>query len=163
MEVQKWHCLSLTHCVLVTLPVAWRLTEDTQQRCRLWSHYPALFSLSLYAHNFPLKACLASADCSTPSATVENYGTGGSRVSGNTVSVVPPSPPSPGFACCKGKESTPLFLCRLAWMLNFTLSQSSHRLLIERVSHTFPTGYPRSPQTSFAGNKYLQIPKRGGK
>lgn len=63
-------------------------------------------------------------------------------MSGNTVGVVPPSPPGPGFARRRGKESTSLFLYRLAWMLNFTLSQSSHRLLIERRSHTFPTGYP---------------------
>lgn len=100
------------------------------------------YFLFLCAHNFPLKACLACADCLTPSATVENYSRGGSRVSGNTVGVVPRSPPSPGSVHCRGKESMSLFLYRLAWKLNFTLSQSSHRLLIERHSHTFPTGYP---------------------
>lgn len=98
------------------------------------------YFLFLYAHNFPLKASLSSVDCSTPYATVENYSRGGSRLSGNTVCVVPPSPPSPSAAHHRGKESTSLFLCRLPWMLNFTLSQSSHRLLIVRHSHTFPTG-----------------------
>lgn len=102
------------------------------------------YFLFLYAHNFPLKACLAS-------ATVENYSKGGSRVSGNTVSVVPLSPPSPGSACHRGKESMPLFLYRLPWMLNFTLSQSSHRLLIERHSHTFPTGYPEVLKIPYFG------------
>lgn len=127
-----------------------------------WGITTLPYFLFLCAHNFPLKACLASADCSTPSATVENYSKGGSPVSRNTVGVVPCSPPSPSSVHRRGKESMSLFLYRLAWMLNFTLRQSSHRLLIERHSHTFPTGHPWNPQTSLARNKHLQIQESSG-
>lgn len=161
MKVHEQHCLSLTHCVLLTLLVAWRLTERTQQRCWLRNHYPALFSFSLCTQfSFKGLLCLCRLlDSLCHCGKLQQGRQPGVREHCLCCSTLASQPQ---LRAPQGERKHVFIPLQALLDAKFYLKPKQSQIAYWETFPHISNRLPWNPQTSLAGNKYLQIQESGG-